>query len=438
MRSQNVLLLLFSLPLTASAEVTMTPLTGFGGDGWVAPLERPWLSDTGATERSIAYSKATDHLYVASRNAGNHIRILNPDTGEEATGPGELNLTPDVVSGGTLPLSAVCVANDGPIYACNLVSPISGTVPFKIYRWADETSVPTVAFTSTTITGTRIGDTLDAFGGDTATLLVAGEGNVGTTGSRNGYAIFTTNDGINLTGSLVTFPVIVPANPLAGDFRTGITFTDADSVIGSQGTGGFKFSRYSGTTGTFEQAKILTNVMERPMDYIVLGGKPLLATLETNSNANPAPDSYSTVRVYDLTNPAAPVLAAFGRTATSFFVQTTAGAGTGSVTWGKVTGNSAKLYALSTNNGIQAFTVTVPDETPFVISSVNLNAAAGKLTISWASTPGRTYRVEYSGDLTTWANAAAGIPADASATNTYEWTIPAGVANRALVRVVRE
>ena len=130
-------------------------------------------------------------------------------------------------------------------------------------------------------------------------------------------------------------------------------------MVGSQGAGGFKFTSFAGSTGTFDQAKLLTNTSERPMDYIVLGGVPLLATIECNGNTTTPPVTFSTVRLYDLTVFNAPVLAASGRTATTYNTQGTSGPGTGSVQWGKVTGNSATLYALSTNNGIQAFTVTV-------------------------------------------------------------------------------
>jgi hypothetical protein len=415
-----------------SGQVTMSPFMEFGGDGWVAPLELSWLSDTAATERSIAYSAATHHLYVSSRTGGSHIRILNADTGAEVSAETSgLDMTD--VAGGIFGISAVCVGGEGTIYACNLVSPaVSEAVPFKIYRWLDEASPPAVAVTTGTITGTRMGDTLDCFGSDTSTLLVAGEGNTGTVGTRNGYAIFSTGDGINFSASLIAF---TGTDPAAGDFRAGITFTDGDSVIGSQGIGGFKFTSFNGTTGVLDRTRILTNQLERPMDYILLGGKPLLATLETNGNTTTPADTFSTVRVYDLSDPDIPAMVASSRTATTYRTQGTSGPGTGSVAWGKVTGKSAKLYALSTNNGIQAFTVTVADETPFVITGVNLDAAGAKLTITWSPVAGHTLRVEYSGDLNTWSPAATGLPAD---TTNYEWTIPAAFTGRAYVRVVQE
>src|SRR5262249_18405688 len=42
---------------------------------------------------------------------------------------------------------------------------------------------------------------------------------------------------------------------------------------------------------------------------------------------------------------------------------------TGSIAWGKVTGNTAILYAMATDQGIQAFTVAVPAPLPASIVS---------------------------------------------------------------------
>ena len=50
--------------------------------------------------------------------------------------------------------------------------------------------------------------------------------------------------------------------------------------------------------------------------------------------------------------------------------------GTGDIEWGNVTGDSATLYSLTTNHGIQAFTFTVPEP-----GSAMLAAAAGSLAL---------------------------------------------------------
>jgi len=431
-----VLAAALALTFPASAQVTMTPLTSFSGDGWLAPGEVSWLSGTAATERSIACSSAAGHLYVASRvisPAAPVIRILDAATGDEINaGAGGVNVTG--ISGGTFPVNCVGVAEDGVLYACNLASPVSATAPFKIYRWADIDSAPAVIFGSSEITLGRMGDTLDVIGSGTNTRLVAGESNSSGAGTRNGYAIIRATETLNFAGSLVTF-ADTPA-PAPGDFRLGITFTSASSVIGSQGSGGIKFTSFSGTAGALVRARNLTNTSERPMDFIMLGGKPLLATIETNGNAAVPPDTYSTVRVYDLTDPAAPVLAASGRTAGAWLPQGVSGPFTGSVQWGRVTGNSAALYALSTNNGIQAFTVTVT-EPPLEFTATELTTA-GVWNLSWHSSAGHTYRVEAAGHLTDWTPVVTGLPAGPGDTTSFPWTVPAAFSQRAQVRVLRE
>ncbi|MBM4063452.1 MAG: hypothetical protein FJ265_20480 [Planctomycetes bacterium] len=129
-----------------------------------------------------------------------------------------------------------------------------------------------------------------------------------------------------------------------------MTFVDGNTVIGNQGTNG-RVTTFSGSTATLD-ATIPLGANQRPLDYAVIGGVPVLAVLDTNYLNNA-----SIVSVYDLTNPAAPVLLASG-TATSGTLINNVNA-TGSVQWGAITGNSARLYAMSTNHGIQAFTVVV-------------------------------------------------------------------------------
>ena len=90
--------LLAALAASASAGVTITPLTTFGGgDGWRAPNEI-LAGDIGGTndgtnynylragalERGLAYNPVADKLVLVSRNAGIFLRLLNPATGEDA------------------------------------------------------------------------------------------------------------------------------------------------------------------------------------------------------------------------------------------------------------------------------------------------------------------------------------------------------------------
>ena len=80
------------------------------------------------------------------------------------------------------------------------------------------------------------------------------------------------------------------------------------------------------------------------MDFAVIGGLPLLAVLDSNN---------SVVTIFDITNPQAPLVMASGTTTTGTLIAN--GNGTGSVAWGAINGTSARLYAMNSNQGIQAF-----------------------------------------------------------------------------------
>jgi hypothetical protein len=358
--------LFFAIASTTSAQLTLAPLVGFGGtDGWLSPAEgAPYLT-TGATERSIAYNPVTKNLYLASRATVSgdslHIRVLNGVTGAD-TGV-ELNDT--LITGGTFALNAVAAGSDGAIYAANLVSSTAVPPPaFKVYRWENETATPTVAF-SGSLTA-RIGDSFDVIGGGLSGRIVAGESNTGGSGTRNSYLALSTADGTNFTGGVVAFP---GTPPNGGDFRLGITFLDNDTVLGVQGGIGnpLRLTDFDATalTGTLTASPTTVSNTERGLDYAIVGGVPLLATMETTTNV---------VRIYDMTDPANPVFLASGNNAGAFVPGATAGAGTSQMRWGEITGTTATLYASNTNNGIQAFIVTIPEP-----SSILLFALSGSV-----------------------------------------------------------
>ena len=86
------------------------------------------------------------------------------------------------------------------------------------------------------------------------------------------------------------------------------------------------------------------------IDHITIMGNPYLATLDANS---------STVRVYDFLNPAVPVL--LNSMTTTSGALTANGNGVGQVRWGTVMGDTATLYAMATNQGLQALVFQVPE-----------------------------------------------------------------------------
>ncbi len=419
--------LLLAAVTSAPAVVTLTALTSFGGgDGWLAPGDSATdFLNTGNNERGLAFNPVTGHLLMTSRSGGNSVRIMDSASGADLGG---LTMTA-TVTGGTFPINQVRVGTDGAIYVASLASPVNPSV-FKIYRWADESaaSVPTVAFSTadSPVTLARLGDTLDIRGGGAGVVLIAGESTAtGSSGAQNGYIVFTTADnGLTLNGTKIDF--VTP--PTMGDFNRGTTFMDSDTLVMGKGSlGATRRTSYTGSTGTLLGSQGVSGFM---MDYAVVGGIPLLATLDISGGTGT-----NIVRVYDMTNPAAPVLDATANVTTSF---TSSTGSVGSIFFGAITGNTATLYALNVANGIQAFTVTVPAaDPPLLFTSSSLNPA-GTLNLAWASAPGRTYRVEGSSDLTAWTPIVSGWPAGAGTTTSYSWTIPGAFTNRAQVRVVRE
>lgn len=371
------------LASTAWAQVTLTPFTTFGGgDGWLAPTDNALLTATGDNARGMDYNALTDHLYFVHRT-GTTITIPILDTAGAQLG----TLDTTGISGGTFALSKIAVADDGVIYGAGLrTGAVSATTNYKIYSWNAEGSAPANIFNVIPNGESRIGDDLDVTGTGANTRLVAGyqvSGTATTVPNINSYAV------IDPTASAATPTTPVYNNiafsgtpPNTGDFRLGITFLSggaSGTVLGTQGgttnsiQNPARLTSYNGSTGTLDGSFNLTTINERPMDYALVGGLPLLATMEVGGSATAPLASSGTVHLYDMTNPAAPVELTTSR------IQTTTNPNTnfaGDVRFGEAgvdaNGNpTMTLYALNTNNGIQAFVVTVPEPSTglFVLSS---------------------------------------------------------------------
>ncbi len=345
-----------------SNAATMTPLLSFGGgDGWLAPGEGGYtFLGTGNNERGLAYGNG--HVYLVSRTGGTNVRILNPTTGADLGG---LNVTG--VSGGTFTLSAAGVGGDGAIYAANLTTQ-STTTPFTVYKWATEASAPTVAYTGDGgLAASRAGDDLAVTGSGSGTRIAAGYNSTPNVAGNNGYSI------IDPTAGTATAIAFAGTPPNAGDLRLGLTFVDATHVLGTAGSSLYRNTSYSGSTGTLINSPAIPDpsgaTADRLLGYTTFGGMSILAIQSIG-------DSH--VSIYDASNPAAPVYLASGLNVTG--TPAANGNGTGQIAWGAITNNadgsvSRVLYAMSTNQGIQAFIVTVPE--PATLSLVGLLSVCG-------------------------------------------------------------
>lgn len=337
-----VMALLSTTAAQAALFHELDALTSFGGgDGWLAPAEGgiSYLG-TGNNERGLAYNSGTGNLVLVSRSGGLNIKLLDGATGADN---GFLDQGTGIITGGTFAASMVGVGGDGAIYVGNLTVS-SSTSAFKVYSWANEAATPTVAYSGDPIGGVgRFGDNLDVIGSGSATRIAVGAGNTTLT-TDNSYAI------IDPTAGTATYVGYAATAPAQGDFRLGVTFLDTDTVMGTQG-GTWRVTDYAGADGTLLGSPATTSASERPMDYAMIAGVGYLATIDTAS---------SLVRIYDMTDPLAPSLVASANNTSGDL--TSNGNGVGAVAWGDITGSSATLYAMSANQGIQAFTFTAVPE----------------------------------------------------------------------------
>ncbi|MBU6414401.1 MAG: hypothetical protein KGS45_13135 [Planctomycetes bacterium] len=356
MKSVSCVLAIAGLACAASAAPTLTNMSTFGNNGWRAPnviqggdtagsnngTNYNYLG-TGNLERGMAYNPVTGNLILVSRSAaGNGIRVINGTTGNDM---GALNQGSGIITGGTFTTNKVGVSADGQIFVANLQAN-TNTGALKVYRWANEAATidATPWFNSTiAVAGTpRMGDSMDTTGSGSNVKHVFGHAGV------VGYSIVTGS------GATAVSSFTAPA-PGVGRFRLGVTFAQNDSnVWGKETSQSLHQTTYSGSAGTgITNSTALTSAGEAPMDYVTIGGIGYLAAMDVNN---------SRVYIYNMSNPLAPVsLFAFGVTATTGTLAANGNA-TGDVRWGAVdNGNlSATLYAMSSNQGIQAFTFAVP------------------------------------------------------------------------------
>ena len=341
---------------------TLTALTTFGSNGWLAPGSNPYVT-TDNSQRGLGWNPVTKNVVLPSRSGGNFVAIINGTTGIVS---GTLDTTG--VSGGTLAMMGAGVSDDGAIYVPNLQSGSSALSPFKIYSWTGEsdTNAPSIAFSQvnpqTTSGAFRFADAFAVYGSGTSLkFAAAGTTSSGSTAGlpNNSNFMIGSLDGSNTNTIYRNIPNTLTSS---NDYRLGITFVDADTVIGNQGTSAkitdFVAATTLSNTGAIVTGSIAMGAADRPLDYTVINGQALLAVVNTNS---------SLISIYDITNPAAAALLTTGSTVSGLL---TANANaTGGLQWGEMlTPTSQVLYAMSSNQGVQAMVFqAVPEPSTYAM-----------------------------------------------------------------------
>jgi hypothetical protein len=355
---------------------SLSPMTSFGVNGWVAPT--PIVAGTnyvttGDNNRGLAWNPITKNLVLPTRTAGNPVAILDGLTGTTV----KVMNSGTTITGGAVAMSQTGVTDDGQIFVSNIQNSSSVFSFYKVYGWSSEsgTSAPNLALNMNipvaSSGGTiRLGDAFAVTGtGSSIRFAAAGSTNSGTTNGFVNNSNFLTGviDTVNTnTGTYTLFQAIPSTLTATNDYRLALTFIDGDTVIGNQGASA-KLTDFlvSGTgstgSGATVTAAIPLSAAQRGMDYTVIGGIPYLAVVDTNS---------SIVSVLDITSPTSPVTVASLTTTTGSTNGNLNGAG--QVAWGDITNLggglfSAQLYALNSNNGVQAMVFAVPEPSTYAL-----------------------------------------------------------------------
>ncbi len=374
-------LLAFAVALIFNSQcfaALLTPLTSFGGtDGWRAPNEvvtgdlagtatsgQYNFLKTTSLERGIGYNPVTGNIYIASRStSGQGVRILSGTTGADI---GVLaNSGTGTVTGGLITMVKVGAADDGAIYVDNAVSNVGTSSPgLKIYKWASEgAAAPTLFFNGNVagMPGTpRVGDTMDVDGSGANTRIALGNQGGGTVPS-GGYVI------IDATATATAVSSFSPTAITNQTFNRGITFAGTVNDVWGRGQDQVALKETTYTLGSSVGGNSAAGptfaTAQQPIDYINIQGVPYLAVLDLVTTGTSSSSFGPIVRIYDMTTPLTPVLVATGSTVPNGTSLTNA-AGLGQIVWGgsSVSGPDlvTTLYAMATNQGIQAFQFSVP------------------------------------------------------------------------------
>jgi hypothetical protein len=298
-----------------------------------------FLNPSDSATRGLACNPVTGHLLVPSRSVGsNAVHVLDGTTGVEV---GILPFDTNVIKGGTFVINMVGVTDDGVIYVGNLTTDATNAAsgPFKLYRWANESAAPTLAYSGDPSYTNTVGSNPRRFG-DTLALRGTGAGTQILLGTLNQLVgLLTTVDGINFTATKITTDAVTTP---AGQEETrrciawgaGNTFW-AKTVIGNLR----QFTLNLGNQTASNTASItLPAVYADGLDVDV--SRNLAAIVCTNH----------TLLLYDIINPAAPAQ----QDATKTFPAPARANGN----WvGCAVVRSGKIYGLDVNNGILAYSL---------------------------------------------------------------------------------
>ncbi|MCK6613690.1 MAG: DUF4623 domain-containing protein [Ignavibacteriaceae bacterium] len=341
MKKVTVLLALFllTIPMLAQVEKVWTRSVG----DTTLPS---WFSPSGNTERGFAYGHVNGNhrLYVVSRNGGPSVRILDGLSGADV---GTLDVS--TLAGGTFVINDFGVSRDGKLYGVNLAT--SPTEPFKIYHWASESAVPTVAFESNFggVDVKRMGDNFALSGSASDNTLRLWAASAHLTGVGNKVYVFkTTDNGVNFVEDFV---IQLPNGTFGGAASVYPIEEDSLIIINSSGKnlqaytwGGQFFAQVPGgqiSTGT--TTSIVAPIGKNGGGIYTFQFTTGLSNVRIVDTDGASPDYFKT---YAITPPLGPNPNINGTGDIDFFFDENT--------------NTVYLYVLATNNGVGLYKIATP------------------------------------------------------------------------------
>lgn len=315
-----------------------------------------------------------ERVYLASRLGGTKIIKLDAATGDSL---GTLDVTG--ISGGTLPINDVEVSDDGQIFVCNLTTSAS-TSPFKVYKYDDEMSAPSVAVNYTAATALRLGDKITVTGSAADNTLTIWA----VAGSSTTIVKFTTTD----NGKTFTDELITLSDAACG---SSPALWPMDTLLYVNGNG-ITPKKYK-ADGTFIEAvpSSIVSTGSNALRTFRYDGKDYLAVYNYGATAA------ENLRILDITNG----LAAASLLHTTASLGSVAnGNGAGDVDYKDNGDGTFTLFILGTNNGIASYKFQTPQQ----VMPVEFTPLAGTYYDSvdvTLSTPTLNSKIYYTLDGTT-------------------------------------
>nr|WP_315148842.1 T9SS type A sorting domain-containing protein [uncultured Flavobacterium sp.] len=345
-----------------------------------------WMA-TANNERGMA--ALNDKMYVVSRHATTPtIRVINGADGTDAAA----NITNYTgVVGGNVALNDVEMSANGAILACNLMvnayaSPANANSTFSIYKWDNETAIPTPYASYIAPSATeqvRLGDTFSVTGdiSGSAVIFAAGRTVAPTTGFRVIRWIVTA--GVLGAPTAITIPALTTSTGVISVSPLGLTASSGFIVKASGNL--MTVHNADGTVVTGESIpEAVLPKSANDIRYFEVGTKKYVAAY-----------------LYGGTNELAKLIDVTAGFASAFTVAVTPALGT--VSNGNTSGgiglkvvpdlvdgiaNTITVYTLAGNNGISGTTL-VKDGVTVVLGNKDFSAAEAQKATKIFPNPAR-------------------------------------------------